>query len=92
MDYTGQPPSTYDDFKHSAKGNPLKFAFPGDYLSSVESNAAVFCSLAVTEIGAAPVLIILLLAFDGLVAVWMPLLLIIWNVIFFSITISFLWI
>jgi predicted RND superfamily exporter protein len=82
-DYTGSPPFVYKDFSACVQrsNNPLTVSFSGQYLLHVESMDMVFSSLILAEEGAAPVMLLLLiLAFNGVVAIIVPFLLIFWNV------------
>lgn len=83
LEWSGaNPPYTLSDFEKATKNSPLTLTFAGDLLSNIEANKDIDESLAKLEYGAAPVIIVLLvLAFNGVTAALVPILLIIWNVI-----------
>ena len=83
LDWSGaNPPYTLSDFQKATENSPLTLTFAGDLLSGIEANNDIDESLAKLEYGAAPVIIVLLvLAFNGVIAALVPILLIIWNVI-----------
>lgn len=82
INWESKPKYTVDDFKAATKDNDLTLTFGGDFLGSIESTIAINAGLQEIEVGGAPVLIaLMILAFDGVVAIIFPLLLIIWNII-----------
>jgi uncharacterized membrane protein YdfJ with MMPL/SSD domain len=83
---SSDPPFTYQDFSSATKSvsssASLKITYGGEYLASVESNRLILESLTNSETSAAPILLVLLIfAFDGVVALIMPFSLILWNIV-----------
>lgn len=71
----------FKEFKAATKGSPLELVFGGDVLARIENSGAVNSGLASITAGFPVLVVLLILAFNGLVAVLAPLLLIIWTII-----------
>jgi len=77
------PPYAPSDFEKATAGNPLTILWGGNLLAQIENSQAVNDGLAKIESGSVPVLLVLLVfAFNGVVAIIAPLLLIVWTIIF----------
>lgn len=82
VQYKGSPIVTRTDFERAAEGNNLTVQFTGGMLISIEFDIVVNQDLGNIEQGAAPVLIALLvIAFDGIIAVLPTLFLLIWSLV-----------